>query len=239
MAAANEAAGRTALAALPPAARHARLLAALPPARSDLDALRKAHRFVRAPADDAAAAAAGGAAAWEARLAQRYYDRLFKEYAIADLSRHREGAIGLRWRTAAEVRSSLGQLSCGAAGCEERRGLASFELFFAYVEAGERRRALVKVRVCPPCAHKLNYKRERARERDAAREERRRARRERRRARKRRRRDASGSLSGDVSSSGGESGGDGEGVPRPPAAAAPPAPPPAADADDPFAGLFQ
>lgn len=40
----------------------------------------QSYRFIRRPEDDAANT-------WEARLAQRYYSRLFKEYAIADLSR--------------------------------------------------------------------------------------------------------------------------------------------------------
>jgi hypothetical protein len=48
--------------------------------QSDLQALREGHRFIRSAADDAQ----GGLAA---RLARKYYDRLFKEYAIADLSR--------------------------------------------------------------------------------------------------------------------------------------------------------
>ena len=39
--------------------------------------------------------------------------KLFKEYAIADLSRHKEGRVGLRWRTQ-EVVSGRGQFICGA-----------------------------------------------------------------------------------------------------------------------------
>lgn len=45
-------------------------------------------RFLRGPQDDDAAAVGSAAAnSWGARLARRYYARLFKEYAIADLSR--------------------------------------------------------------------------------------------------------------------------------------------------------
>lgn len=40
-------------------------------------------RFLRGPEDDAPQAPSS----WGARLARRYYARLFKEYAIADLSR--------------------------------------------------------------------------------------------------------------------------------------------------------
>lgn len=40
--------------------------------------------------------------------------KLFKEYAIADLSRYKEGRVGLRWRTQEEVVSGRGQFVCGA-----------------------------------------------------------------------------------------------------------------------------
>ena len=39
----------------------------------------------------------------QVRMALKYYQRLCKEYAICDLSRYREGAVGLRWRTEREV----------------------------------------------------------------------------------------------------------------------------------------
>lgn len=47
--------------------------------RTDGDALREQHRFIRTAEDDA-----GGSR--EVQLARRYWDRLFKEYAVADLS---------------------------------------------------------------------------------------------------------------------------------------------------------
>jgi hypothetical protein len=56
-----------------------------------------------------------------------------------------EGKLGLRWRTEAEVLSGKGQFTCGARGCHEGRGLATFEVPFGYTEAGERKEALVKV----------------------------------------------------------------------------------------------
>lgn len=58
--------------------------------------------------------------------------------------------MGMRWRTEAEVSAGTGQFSCGARKCGERRGLASFEVPFAYTEAGLDKQALVKVR--PACA---------------------------------------------------------------------------------------
>ena len=48
----------------------------------------------------------------QVRLARRYYSKLFKEYAVADLSRHKEGRVGLRWRT--QVR--WGRRGAAAAG---------------------------------------------------------------------------------------------------------------------------
>ena len=70
---------------------------------------RQEHEFVR---DDDADAE--NARRWETRMARRYYDALHKEYAICDLSRWREGAVGLRWRTAAEVTSGKGERICAA-----------------------------------------------------------------------------------------------------------------------------
>lgn len=32
--------------------------------------------------------------AWEKRLAKKYYDKLFKEYCVADLSRYKENKVG-------------------------------------------------------------------------------------------------------------------------------------------------
>lgn len=142
------------------------------PQKTDYDILRENFRFIRSDEDDAADS-------WEVRLAKRYYSKLFKEYAIADLSRHKEGRVGLRWRTQREVVAGRGQFSCGATGCEERRGLASFEVPFAYQEAGERKQALVKLRLCPTHAYQLNYRKHQ--EAEAAQRERRRRREERRR----------------------------------------------------------
>ncbi|KAI8476125.1 MAG: folate-sensitive fragile site protein Fra10Ac1-domain-containing protein [Monoraphidium minutum] len=113
--------------------------AALAATKTDADVLRESYRFIRRPEDDAADT-------WENRLARRYYSRLFREYAIADLSRYQEQKVGLRWRTEAEVAAGRGQFTCGARGCGAREGLASFELMFKYVEGGEERAALVKVK---------------------------------------------------------------------------------------------
>lgn len=55
-----------------------------------------------------------GSERWTPPLALQCCSKLFKEYAIADLSRHKEGRVGLRWRTQKEVVSGRGQFVCGA-----------------------------------------------------------------------------------------------------------------------------
>ncbi|CAM9583888.1 unnamed protein product [Pylaiella littoralis] len=129
---------------------------------TDDEALRRQHRFVRDREEDNRAHQARGLegaeadpTAWEVRMATKYYKLLFKEYALADLSRYREDRVGLRWRTEKDVVSGKGQFACGALRCQERRDLHSYELNFKYKEAGEVKNELVKVRVCPQCARKL------------------------------------------------------------------------------------
>ncbi|KAJ0410148.1 hypothetical protein ATCC90586_008426 [Pythium insidiosum] len=127
----------------------------------DLDVLRRHHQFLRDEDEDAER----GARDWEIRMSVRYYRRLFREYALADLSRYRDGQIGLRWRTEMEVVAGKGQFSCGNKRCDETRGLHSYELLFAYVEQAQKKRCLVKVRVCEPCARKLFYRKLKEKER--------------------------------------------------------------------------
>eukprot|EP01025_Chloroclados_australasicus_P007157 TRINITY_DN12283_c0_g3_i1.p1 TRINITY_DN12283_c0_g3~~TRINITY_DN12283_c0_g3_i1.p1 ORF type:complete len:301 (+),score=29.98 TRINITY_DN12283_c0_g3_i1:59-961(+) len=122
--------------------------------KTDFEVMKEYHRFIRSEEDDAENC-------WQARLAKKYYDRLFKEYCIADLSQYKQAKIGLRWRTHKEVVNGKGQFICGAKGCQEKLHLCSYEVNFAYVEHREEKQALVKLRVCPDCAYKLNYKRER------------------------------------------------------------------------------
>ena len=92
--------------------------------------MRKEHRFLRTAEDDTELT-------YEKRLAKKYYEKLFKEYAIADLRLYREGKVGLRWRTEQEVIDGKGQFVCGARGCDTAAHLASFEVhlqaMFPYV----------------------------------------------------------------------------------------------------------
>ena len=159
--------------------------------RSDREALEAAHEFLpvasrsasheeEAPApaltgsDAARARAAAGDAAHAARLAAAYDARLFREFALVDLSRRVpadapgaagaagaaatfRGPLGLRWRTQAEVLSGKGQFVCAAvapAPACDATGLLTFEAPFAYAERGERKAALVKLRLCARCAQR-------------------------------------------------------------------------------------
>ncbi|XP_030919779.1 protein FRA10AC1 isoform X3 [Geospiza fortis] len=118
--------------------------------KTDLDVIRENHRFLWNEEDEADMN-------WEKRLAKKYYDKLFKEYCIADLSRYKENKFGFRWRHEKEVISGKGQFSCGNKHCDENEGLKSWEVNFGYIEHGEKRNALVKLRLCPECSHKLNF----------------------------------------------------------------------------------
>eukprot|EP00741_Cyanophora_paradoxa_P025457 tig00000382_g24575.t1 len=175
---------------------------------TDLDILQREHRFIRDDDEDAADAS------WEKRLARRYYDRLFKEFALADLSNYKAGQVGLRWRTEKEVFAGKGQFVCGNKRCDGREQLRSFEVNFAYVEANERKNALVKLRLCPECAFKLNYRKlaEMAKEeKRAAKKAEKEERRQRRKAKRARREAAGGGGGSSSGSESGESGGEGEG----------------------------
>ncbi|XP_019411464.1 PREDICTED: protein FRA10AC1 isoform X1 [Crocodylus porosus] len=118
--------------------------------KTDLDVIRENHRFLWKENDEVDMN-------WEKRLAKKYCDKLFKEYCIADLSRYKENKFGFRWRHEKEVVSGKGHFSCGNKHCDEREGLKSWEVNFGYIEHGEKRNALVKLRLCPECSYKLNF----------------------------------------------------------------------------------
>ncbi|XP_040995094.1 protein FRA10AC1 [Juglans microcarpa x Juglans regia] len=134
------------------------------PVKTDQDTLREGYRFIRTEEDDMDPS-------WEQRLVKRYYDKLFKEYCIADMSHYKSGKIGLRWRTEKEVMSGKGQFICGNKHCDEKDGLASYEVNFSYSEAGENKQALVKLVTCERCAEKLHYKRRKEKEQSEKREQ--------------------------------------------------------------------
>nr|GEV56527.1 hypothetical protein [Tanacetum cinerariifolium] len=92
-------------------------------------------------------------------------------YCVADMSRYKTGKIGLRWRTEKEVKSGKGQFVCGNKHCSEEDGLASYEVNFAYFEAGENKQALVKLVTCERCAKKLLYRKLKEKEKEKEKEE--------------------------------------------------------------------
>ena len=52
----------------------------------------------------------------------------------------------MRWRVEKEVVSGKGQFSCGNKHCDVGERLRSWEVNFAYMEHGEKKNALVKLR---------------------------------------------------------------------------------------------
>jgi protein FRA10AC1 len=115
---------------------------------TEVDMLKKNHRFLRDDEQDDT---------WESRLAIKYYEKLFKEYCLGNFTRYKTGQIGLRWRTKVECVEGKGQFICGNLGCQETKELYSWEVNFGYTESGERKNALVKIRLCNDCSDKLHY----------------------------------------------------------------------------------
>ncbi|GAB6018459.1 hypothetical protein CHUAL_000162 [Chamberlinius hualienensis] len=118
--------------------------------KTDVDVIRENHRFLWSEEDETDT--------WGKRLAKKYYEKLFKEYCIADLSRYKENKIAMRWRIENEVVEGKGQFVCGNKSCEAKEGLRSWEVNFAYLENDKKKNALVKLRLCSDCSYKLNYR---------------------------------------------------------------------------------
>eukprot|EP00210_Caulerpa_lentillifera_P004946 g4720.t1 len=116
--------------------------------------ISQAHKFIRSEDDEIT-----NGDNWATRLAKKYYRRLFKEYCIVDLSLYEYGCLGTRWRTKEEVLEGKGQFICAAKHCGKTEELQTFEVNFSYSEDGVKKQALVKVRLCPECMTKMNYRR--------------------------------------------------------------------------------
>ncbi|XP_008551219.1 protein FRA10AC1 [Microplitis demolitor] len=119
--------------------------------KTDYDVIKENHRFLWDEEQDTPDT-------WEARLAKKYYDKLFKEYCICDLTYYKYNKVALRWRTEQEVVIGKGQFECGSKKCQTKEQLKSWEVNFGYEERGEKKNALVKLRLCPECSVKLNYR---------------------------------------------------------------------------------
>ncbi|KAH0543921.1 hypothetical protein FGG08_001822 [Glutinoglossum americanum] len=91
--------------------------------RTERQLLEENHKFIRDD-DDGDEAGAG-----EKEIARRYYEKLFREFALVELGRWREGMadagwendqVAMRWRTKDEVLSGKGQFTCASLSCSRR-----------------------------------------------------------------------------------------------------------------------
>ncbi|KAJ6532023.1 folate-sensitive fragile site protein Fra10Ac1-domain-containing protein [Mycena capillaripes] len=137
-----------------------------PPGRTEFEILKESHKFLREEDDK------GQPLSWDEQLASKYYESLFREYAVCDLKHYKSGNFSLRWRTEAEVLAGAGETTCGNTRCEHHDGrgrppppLTTLELPFAYAEHGEAKSALVKAVLCEKCLRKLMWKRRKDKER--------------------------------------------------------------------------
>lgn len=156
---------------------------------TEFDILKASHKFLREDQD----AVETQNTSWNDQLAQKYYDSLFREFAVCDLKHYKSGNVcisevsssrytdtlcvcvaqfALRWRTEAEVLSGAGENTCGNTRCKHHNDQDAavkssiLELPFAYEEHGEHKSALVKVVLCPRCLKKLMWKRNKERTAD-------------------------------------------------------------------------
>ncbi|BGP61522.1 hypothetical protein NBRC10512v2_002841 [Rhodotorula toruloides] len=156
-----------------------------PQSKHELEILKERHQFVRDSDVDPAALT------WEDQLAYKYYETLFKEFAVVNLKHYKSGAIALRWRTEDEVLSGIGHLTCGSLRCRYHEPspsmlasledpdvppdpestaplvettLEELEMPFGYLEGGVKKTTLVKVVLCRECAKKLRHGRKKAKE---------------------------------------------------------------------------
>ncbi|KAJ7081799.1 folate-sensitive fragile site protein Fra10Ac1-domain-containing protein [Mycena belliarum] len=136
------------------------------PGKTEFEILKASHKFLREEGD-------GAPRSWDEQLATKYYDSLFREYAVCDLKHYKSGNFALRWRTEAEVLAGAGETSCGNTRCRHhdpasrpaRTPLSTLELPFTYSEHGAAKSALVKAVLCEKCLGKLMWTRRKEKER--------------------------------------------------------------------------
>jgi len=123
--------------------------------KRDIDIVKENHRFLWE--DDEGEEINDKDLKWEQRVAKKYWDKLFTEYAICDLTYFKKNRVAFRWRIEKEVVSGKGQFVCAQKKvCDEKEGLRTWEVNFGYVEDEKPKYALVKVRLCATCSAKLN-----------------------------------------------------------------------------------
>ncbi|KAJ8503026.1 hypothetical protein ONZ45_g11219 [Pleurotus djamor] len=132
---------------------------------NEFEILKSSHKFLRDDDDG------DKPESWNDQLAAKYYDSLYREFAVCDLKHYKTGNFALRWRTEDEVLSGAGETSCGNTRCKHHAApegsgpsLSTLELPFAYEEQGKMKSALVKVVLCSKCVNKLMWKRRKEKE---------------------------------------------------------------------------
>lgn len=76
---------------------------------SELSILLKHHQFIRDEAEDSDIDPSK--LSWEDKVSLSWYNKLFREYAVCDLTQYKTGGIALRWRTEEEVLQRAGEVS--------------------------------------------------------------------------------------------------------------------------------
>ncbi|KAL9646903.1 hypothetical protein ABK040_013763 [Willaertia magna] len=95
---------------------------------SDVDILQKNYRFIRNSDDDDSNDEEEEKKEVVDELTKNYEEKLYKEYVLADLSKYKEGQIGLRWRTEKEVLNEKGTKICGNINCNDSKNLECMQL---------------------------------------------------------------------------------------------------------------
>ncbi|KAG2388158.1 hypothetical protein C9374_001008 [Naegleria lovaniensis] len=127
--------------------------------QSDMQLLKKHYQFIRSSSEASSSEQTVGSddteEAYGENLAKEYESKLFRDYAVADLSKYKEGKLGLRWRNEKEVLEGKGNTVCGNVACSATNELESSLLNFSYREHNTPKQCLVKVCFCPSCYKKL------------------------------------------------------------------------------------
>lgn len=64
---------------------------ARPKSKTELDVLKEHHQFIRDAS--ASSSSANAALSWEDQVALKYYNSLFREFAVVNLKHYRSGAV--------------------------------------------------------------------------------------------------------------------------------------------------
>ena len=81
-----------------------------PSTLSELAILQKHHQFIREEGEQGQQLSQATANSWEDKLAASWYQKLFREFALCDLSQYKTGGIAMRWRTEEEVLGRRGEV---------------------------------------------------------------------------------------------------------------------------------